>query len=338
MSPELASDDLGILPLWQAVPDGLVAVDRHGMILAVNDRFAALVDEAAANIIGRSVNEFVPAASRASHQGLVVGFFEDPVNRSMAAGGRLAVERSDGTTVPVAVSLSSIVLNGAPAVLAAVRDVTDAVVADQQLAESTRRRLLVELRDRLGRDLHDTVIQELFAVGMSLQSVVSHIDDPLVAERVGASIDQLDGVIRHIRDAVLGPRDHSDPHGLSWRLVAVAAELTPALGFPPQVRIASDLDDRVPPEVAAHVIPVLREALANVARHADAVDVDIDVHIDDGYVVVRVADDGVGPPPRVLRPGGLANLASRAEEVGGSFELTAHRPAGSVLVWKAPVD
>lgn len=338
MNPGVEPQDLEVSALWQAVPDGLLLADERGQILAVSNRLADLFGYDPDQLLGASISMLLPASYRAHHDNLIAGYFEEPTSRSMAAGGRLEGQRNDGTTVPVSVSLSPVVVGGRTGVLAAVRDVTDSLRSDQQLAEATRRRLLVELRERLGRDLHDTVIQELFAVGMSLQLVSPQITDPLIAERVSESIDHIDQVIRHIRDAVLGPRRHHEPDSLSEQLVAVAAELTPALGLTPQLTIASDLDARVPPEVAAHVVPVLREALANVARHAGAIDVDVCVSIDADEVVVRVFDDGVGPPATVVRPGGLANLASRAQEVGGSFELVAHRPVGSVLVWKAPLD
>jgi len=337
MSPELSGPDLFDNPLWQAVPDGLVLVDGRGTILGANRRLTDMLGYPPDALVGESLAVLVPPEVRAHHGDLVDGYLEEPAPRTMAAGGRLAALRADGSELNVMISLAPIVLDGIPMVIAAVRDVSESVMVEQRLAEATRRRMMMEFRDRLGRDLHDTVIQELFALGMSLQAVLPVAPEGLVSERIAGAVDKLDATIREIRDAVLGPRADHRIDTLSARIVAVVADLTPALGFAPRVSVDPRVDAVVPPVVVDHMLPTLREALANVARHAEAVDVDVEVAIDDDHLELRVRDDGVGLPQRLERASGLANLRQRAEELGGSFEIGSGPEAGSLLVWRVPI-
>ena len=337
MSPALASSDLIGSPLWEAVPDGLLIVDGRGIILAANPQLCDMIGGPSDGLVGQPLSVLVPDHARDTHAGLAERYMSDPAPRPMAAGGRLVARRHDGSELPVMISLAPVTLGGAAAVLASVRDVSESVVVEQRLSDATRRRLLMELRERLGRDLHDTVIQELFAVGMALQAVQPLAPEGPVADRIGHAVDRLDATIRDIRDAVFGRRSGHDPDSLSSRIISVAAELTPALGFAPRVTVAPDIDSIVPRSIADHIIPTVREALANVARHAGAVDVDVDVMVDGSDVVVRVLDDGIGIPQPLKRASGLANLRRRAEDLGGVFEIGPGAGAGSALVWRAPM-
>ncbi|MFD9096621.1 GAF domain-containing protein [Streptomyces collinus] len=197
---------------------------------------------------------------------------------------------------------------------------------------------LLEDRDRIARDLHDLAIQRLFATGMTLQSAGRLIEHEGAAERVLRAVDDLDETIRIIRSAIFGlrAREGVAGGGLRSRAVRVADEATPVLGFAPSLRMEGLLDTDVPRDVADHVVAVLSEALTNVARHAHADRTDVLLTTDGRAVRLRVTDNGVGIPAEGRR-GGLANMAERAAQLGGRFEVTGPADGGASLEWSVPL-
>jgi signal transduction histidine kinase len=198
---------------------------------------------------------------------------------------------------------------------------------------------LVEDRERIARDLHDTVIQRLFATGMSLQGTVRLVaNDPTAAsERIESAVDELDLTVKHIRTAIFGLEETTarsdDARNRILRLVHEAAG---PLGFEPRILLDGPLDSGVDQSVLANLLATLREALSNVARHADATRVDIEVVVDGG-VRLTVTDDGVGPPhDSTPRGKGLSNMAARAEALGGTLDIRAGENGGTVLEWRVP--
>jgi signal transduction histidine kinase len=211
-----------------------------------------------------------------------------------------------------------------------------------ELAEHRRdaeRFAVFEDRDRIAKDLHDLVIQRLFATGMQLEGALRLIEQrPEEASvRVRRAVDDLDGTIRELRSTIYGlqgPQDeHSSLRALLLQAVDAGAE---QLGFPPSLRLDGLLDTLVPPHVSEHLLAALREALSNAARHASASRVDVRVVLRDDQVALEVADDGVGLPPGGRRSG-LRNLAARAEQLGGTLELESAPSAGTRVLWQVPV-
>jgi two-component system, NarL family, sensor histidine kinase DevS len=200
-----------------------------------------------------------------------------------------------------------------------------------------------EDRERIARDLHDTVIQRLFATGLSLQGAAALIraDPETAVERVSAAIDDLDLTVKHIRTAIFGletRRPAAADAAVRSRVLDLAREAGGPLGFEPGVVFEGPLDSLTPDPQAADLLATLREALSNVARHARATTVAVRVAIDGGDLVLEVGDDGVGPPPPGASRGrGLDNMAARAEAYGGSFELRAGEPGGTVVEWRVPL-
>ena len=200
---------------------------------------------------------------------------------------------------------------------------------------------LVEDRERIARDLHDTVIQRLFATGLSLQGTARlvHADPDATVTRIEAAVDDLDLTVKHIRSAIfkLEASRVSTGGGLRDRVLALAREAAGALGFEPRCYFDGPVDAAIGDEVGGELLATLREALSNVARHAQATRVEVEVIAGD-EVVVRVIDDGIGPPgPDALRGHGLNNMEARADRNGGSFELSAGPTGGTVLVWQVPL-
>lgn len=198
---------------------------------------------------------------------------------------------------------------------------------------------LVEDRERIARDLHDTVIQRLFATGMSLQGCIRLVqNDPVAAAaRIEGAVDDLDLTVKHIRTAIFG-LEQSRPavDGARSRILSLVREAAGPLGFEPRVMLDGPVDTGMEDAVAAELLMTLREGLSNVARHAKASRVDVEVIVVDD-ILLRIADDGIGPPDDDAPRGkGLANMGSRAARLGGSFELRAGDVGGTVLDWRVP--
>ena len=209
-----------------------------------------------------------------------------------------------------------------------------------ELAEhrnDSQRLLLFEDRDRIARDLHDSVIQRLFATGMSLQGATALIGDPDVVGRVEKAVDALDETIRDIRSAIfsLQSRGEARPARLRTRILGVVEEMTDSLGFAPELRLAGPLDSRVPGGIAGQLLAALREALANVAKHAQASRADVAVEAGRD-LVLTVLDDGVGLG-ETTRRSGLANITERAAESGGTMRVAAAAGGGTELEWRVPL-
>jgi signal transduction histidine kinase len=192
-------------------------------------------------------------------------------------------------------------------------------------------------RDRIARDLHDHVIQRLFASGMALQSSVRRIPDRAVRERIEQTVHDLDQTIREIRTAIF---DLHTPvggaeSGLRRQLLDAAAEAAAGADVSPAVRIAGPVDTLVPAEVGAHAVAVVREAVSNAVRHGRprTITVTVEAGLE---LVIDVVDDGVGIDPGVARSG-LRNLADRAHECGGSLDVRPEPTGGTRLRWRVPL-
>lgn len=198
---------------------------------------------------------------------------------------------------------------------------------------------LVEDRERIARDLHDTVIQRLFATGMSLQGSIRlvHSEPDAVMERIGAAVDDLDLTVKHIRTAIFGlEQTRVTAHGLRERILSLAREAAGPLGFEPRVLLDGPLDTGLDDRVGAELVATLREALSNVARHARATQVEVEVILAED-LRLRVIDDGVGPPDELAPRGkGLRNMAERAARLGGEMALRPASYAGTELDWRVP--
>ena len=193
-------------------------------------------------------------------------------------------------------------------------------------------------RDRIARDLHDHVIQRLFAVGLSLQSTQRRTKSPDLQRRLGESVDQMHEIVQEIRTAIF------DLHGgvggetglrLRHRLHDAIVELTDDAPVHPTVSMSGTLDT-VPTQLAEHVEAVVREAVSNAVRHAGASTLSVSVAVKDDLLRIVVIDDGTGLPEGISTSG-LSNLRERAESSGGAFSIATRPEGGVALEWSAPV-
>lgn len=454
--------------LLDSAPDGVVIVSAGGEIVFANDQAGQVFACEPEALLGRQVEDLLPDELRAVHRAHRTRFRADPAPRRMGAGLLLRAKRPDGSTFPTEIALSLLRLGDALFVVAAVRDVTERVEAEDHLhrvlltldasddaififdAESLRysyvnegavrlvgysrdellamtplhlnphateteyravvdalqaeagaspmrqwtlmrkdgtevavettfqhapiardggrwvialardisARLVAERelsqsqdalreaeqimaiagdRERIARDLHDTVIQRLFGAGLSLNATLGLVDD-VARERISDTIDSLDQTIKELRTAIFSLQGSAaaTTGGLRGRLLAVVNEAAPGLGLEPRLQFDGPID-AIDPVVAGHLVAVLREALSNVIQHAHAANVRVAVAATD-EIVITVTDDGVGIPGDVLGGRGLGNMARRAEQLGGRFEIAVQPTGGSCLTWCVPAD
>jgi signal transduction histidine kinase len=212
-----------------------------------------------------------------------------------------------------------------------------------ELADRRRdaeRLLVFEDRDRIARDLHDQVIQRLYAAGLTLQGMAPLAATPATSTRIQRVIDDLDSAIADIRTAIfsLHARTKDTAPSLRTQIVGIAEEMTPILGFAPTVRLGVGLDDNVTGEQGEHLLAVLREGLSNAARHAGASQVEVSAEAE-SEVRLRISDNGIGLGNDVRRSG-LRNMAERAVQLGGTLVVQAADPAtekGTALDWRVPL-
>jgi signal transduction histidine kinase len=204
-----------------------------------------------------------------------------------------------------------------------------------QALEDRQELAVVSDRDRIARDLHDLVIQRLFATGMHLQGVRMLADRPDFVERLDRAVDDIDLTIKDIRGTIFELQNRK---GSSLRadVRKLAKEYAPLLGFTPAVRTVGPVDTAVPEPVQVELLAVLREALSNTAKHALADRVSVDVEVSETTLTLRVTDDGTGLPED-RQESGLRNARRRASRLGGAFELAPGVPTGTVFTWRVPM-
>lgn len=331
-----AFDDAVAWAIVALAPNAILLVRPDGTIALANRQAEEMFGYDPDELIGADVDILVPARIRHRHRDHRHAYDHDPRTRPMGSGLDLYASRRDGTSFAVEIALSPLEIEGRVHVVAIVRDIAERIEAQRLLQAAEQELQLLEDRERIARDLHDTVIQRLFAAGMTLQATAAQAP-PELGERVGRVIDELDATIRGIRQAIFRLTAHTlDRRSIRRRIVGVVEQEEPALGFAPEVRFEGAIET-VDDDRAEELLAVLREALSNVARHARAGAVVIEVTIGEDIVLV-VTDDGVGLPAD-LGPGrGLGNMALRAEALGGTCSIEAVSPRGTTVRWSVPAS
>ncbi len=321
--------------LWATSPDALIVAESGGRIIAANGAADRLFAMPAGSMVGRTIEDLLPGPARDRHRSLRQGFEADPHPRLMGTGQRLEGLNADGRVFPVHVSLAPLGPNTG-LTLAAIRDMTAWVDAERQLEEARRRSDRAEDHERIARDLHDRVIQELFAAGLALQSLQATADTT-TADRLAEIVRGLDDTTRTIRAVIF---DLSSPvhsiHGLRSRATEIVDSMVEMLGVEPRCHFTGPLDTAVPDDLVEEAVIVVREMLTNVARHAEASSVTLGIAVDD-LLTIEVVDDGIGLPDGSIRRSGLANLEDRARRRWGTFNASSAPAGGTVARWSVPV-
>ncbi len=200
--------------------------------------------------------------------------------------------------------------------------------------EAEQRLALFEDRDRIGRDLHDLVIQRLFAVGLSLQSVSQMSELPQVTERIEEAVDDLDATIKDIRRSIFALGTGDGAADIQTELTRLVDRAAGVLKFRPRLELSGPVRSLVTDEVAPHLLAVLGESLSNASRHSGATSIDVRVSAGD-VLELLVADNGRGLPPDV-RESGLGNVRERAARLGGTCVVESSEQ-GTAITWTVPL-
>jgi signal transduction histidine kinase len=321
-----------------------VAVKSDGGVSMV----VAAADGEGAALVGASVPTSTSIAARAMAEGRTMiiddmsaetTVLEEARRLDLGAGLYVPMQAEDGPVGALVVArlhgsdrFSGPEINAAE-IFASAAAIVVALGAARRTLEENR---LVSEHERIARDLHDTVIQRLFALGMGLQAV-ERMPGGSIVERVRESVDELDQVIREIRETIFDlNRSPSDELDLRQQMRQVAQEAAGHLGFVPRLGFRGPVDLAVTDDVLPHLLSVLRESLANVGRHAKATQVDVVVVAADGSITLNVSDDGIGIGGTPSAGHGTANMASRAADLGGEMTLTRRIPSGTLLQWRVP--
>ncbi|MEI7991883.1 MAG: PAS domain S-box protein [Actinomycetota bacterium] len=322
--------------LLEAAADATLVVGPDGLINHANRRTAEVLGWQPTELIGLPVEVLVPPTSRTAHASLRKMFDASPKPRMMGAGLELTAVHRDGHEVPVEISLSPLVTEEGQFVVIAVRDISYRLHIVSQLSATAAKLAVVDERDRIARDLHDNIIQRLFAAGLHLQASLGRPDqDP---QLVGV-IDEIDEAIKQIRTIIFTMHSlRGMDAGFESAVRLVLAESSRVLGHHPSL-IQHGVLALVPDSLASEAVDVIRELLTNVAKHARATHSSVNISVEDNWLTVTVADNGVGPDQDVTPAGlGLGNLSQRATGHGGRFSFDAGEIVGSAAVWAVPLS
>ena len=334
-----------ILQTLDASDDGMFIFDAESL------RFA-FVNAGATRLVGYSESELLtmtpmhlnPYSTDTEYRRLVAVLMED---ESVAVMRQAVFLRKDGIEIPVEKSYrcAPVGRDGRRWVIALARDISARLQAEEALHQSQQALHDAELvvaiaedRARIARDLHDTVIQRLFGEGLKLLGTMNVVADEQAKSRIQSTIDGLDQTIKELRMAVFSLQggETRQVAGLRGRLLAAVTDVSGSLGFEPRLQFDGPVDT-IADTVADQLVPVLREALSNVARHARAHNVRVAVTVGNDEVTMTVADDGVGVPGEVIGGHGLSNMAERARRIGGECSIV-NQPAGALLTFRAPTQ
>lgn len=196
---------------------------------------------------------------------------------------------------------------------------------------------VLEDRERIGRDLHDLVIQRVFAAGMMLQGASQLAGaDSAPAQKIDQAIDELDETIREIRQTIFDLHENDGSQSLRELITREVKSASISLGFAPRLNLSGAIDSRVTPEQGDNLIAVIRESLTNCAKHAHATVITVEIDANESCLTCVIKDDGVGYTPSE-RMSGLENMKIRAKDLGGTFTIAGMAESGTQLIWSIPL-
>jgi two-component system, NarL family, sensor histidine kinase DevS len=321
--------------LFESIPEMVVVVDSSGTIAFANAHCVEVLGWAPDALVGRRIEVLIPDRLRVRHVEHRDGYVVNPKSRPMGGGLLLTALHRDGREIPVEIALSP--LEGEyDATVATVRDVSERMETAALLVEATTRLEVLDDRDRIARELHDSVIQRLFAAGLHLQAST---DRPDTTQRVGTVVDEIDEAIREIRGVIFTlHRPVQLETGLEAGLLANITEAARLLGHRPTLRLSGILGV-IPHALQTELLTVLRELLSNVAKHAQATRTEVSLDVGPEMVTLIVCDDGVGFVDSDLPQSGglgLRNIGERATLLGGEASFSVAEPHGTQARWMVP--
>lgn len=304
-------------------------VDGEGRIVYLNSLLERLSGYQAEELVGHSIEVLVPERLRKAHVGHRTAYTHNPRVRPMGANLQISMRRKDGTEFPADIALSPLDTPTGVNIVAAVRD-----------ASERQRLALVEDRERIAKELHDGVIQGLFAVGMTLQATQARADSAeAVRARLEGAIESIDAAIRDLRNYIFGLRPGIlADRQLDEALHELAREFEERNAIVVVVEVDPAMASHLAPS-SAQIVQIAREALSNVARHAQASTCRLSLFRREEHAVLEIDDDGQGFDPATVRAEGqgLRNMRERARAMGGDVVLESTPGEGTTIRVRLPL-
>lgn len=213
-------------------------------------------------------------------------------------------------------------------------------IENARLHQRVQEVAVYEDRDRVARDLHDTVIQRLFAVTLSLQSMAGAAEAAGIADRLKDAVLNLDATIRQVRSTIYELGSTGIDEGVRAAVLALVRDLSSVVGVEVRTSIDGPVDAAISDEVAEHLLATVREALTNVGRHAQASEVSVNLSVKGDSCILQVRDNGQGLDESKTGEGGLGlgNLRRRAEKLHGKLVVESLDAGGTLLTWQVPIS
>ena len=337
------TEELPIPPtrLLEESPNGWLLADAAGIIRFANARALELFRYSREELLGQPIDLLVPERLRELHLKHRGEFMEEPAMRPMGLNLELSARRKDGSEFPVEISLSPMEAPQGTYVTAIVRDITERVKLEEERNKLTLELEMERERDRIGMDLHDGIMQEIYASALTLELALADLQDrpDAVEGEIERSITQLHTVIRDIRSYIFDLR----PRQFTGTLAGALSELAREFRQNTQIQVADYVPESLP-RVDSHrataAYHIVHEALSNARKHADASEVFLSAAEEDGQVVIDVRDNGLGFDVSANRPQahrGLRNMAIRARDAGCALQVASEPGAGTSITITVPV-
>jgi signal transduction histidine kinase len=211
-------------------------------------------------------------------------------------------------------------------------------IENARLHERVQEVAVYDERDRLARDLHDTVIQRLFGAGLRLQGIAGAVREADIARRMGTVVTEIDESITQLRSIIYALGLVGGEQGIRAKTITLVRDLAEVVGFEVLSSFDGAVDSAISEEIAEHLLIVVREAITNIGRHAHATEATVRLSVDADYCQLIVTDNGIGLGSGKTREGGsgLVNMRRRAEKLRGSFDLVGSSDGGTTLTWRVP--
>lgn len=328
--------DIPLEDLLDSAPDGFVVVDCSGTIVYVNRTAEELFGYGPGELAGMQLSVLIPERLREVHRQHRLDYQKDPRVRPMGLGLDLVGRCRDGSEIPIEISLSPLEKGEEVFFTAVVRD-----VQERQRLEQERNALALELetereRDRIAMDLHDGILQDIYASALALElAALGDGNDP---EAIGRVVDRLHGVVRDVRSYIFDLRPREFSGDLSEAIGSLAQEFSQNS----QIQTSTEIEDggaAADLATSMAVYNIAHECLSNIQRHSQATHVWIGLRFDGDSGQLEVVDDGVGFDPGAAQSGthrGLRNMQSRAREVNAELNLESAKNRGTRLSVRFP--
>lgn len=334
--------------LVDTAPGAILIIDGAGHIVLVNERVEALFGYEPDELIGLSVEVLLPQQFRHGHAAYRMDYFAQPSARLMGIGRELFGQRKDGSEFPVEIGLSYVLTESGMLAMAFVTDITERKRAEaertellvrEQEARAQAERIKFEERDRIAMELHDGIIQSIYAVGMGLEIArTTLVSDPKLNDLIVNSTRDLDSVIEDLRRYI---RDLKVANEYPLQFRQQLGDLERRFHDSATARLVIDIPDALTflNEAYLHsIVQLVREALSNIARHANATEVHLVLQESPSEIVLTIADNGTGFDVDTVDLGsGLNNIRQRTRQLNGTVDIVSRLQHGTILTFKFPV-